>query len=148
MISIKTIGGAAVLRRITRSKAKLQNRSTMFKAATVFVQGWIQKNFKSDGRMSMGGRGWKKLKASTIKARRKGGAGAKILRDMGTLRQSFKATYNNVSGVVFNNLPYANTHNYGDKSRNIPERRMMPLRKQVLKELKAISKRFIKRSIV
>lgn len=66
---------------------------------------------------------WEALKQATID--RKGSSG--ILKDIGDLRKYWATKeISNKRVVVGNNLAYAGTHQFGDDSRNIPARPMLP----------------------
>jgi phage gpG-like protein len=52
--------------------------------------------------------------------------GQKTLVESGDMKKKFKVVLS-PGGFRFSNpQPYTNTHNYGDRSRNIPERKMWP----------------------
>jgi len=68
---------------------------------------------------------WDKLKPRTLKRRRKGGAGAKILQDTGRLKQSIRTRVTARDVAIGTNLRYAATHQFGDRKRNIPQRQFL-----------------------
>lgn len=100
---------------------------TILKAVGLSNLRWVTKNFDSEG-ASVGG--WEGLSEKT-KARRRGSV-YKILKDTGSLRQSFDL-YGirgiKIAGRTFeigSNKIYAATHHYGDSSRGIPKRQILP----------------------
>jgi phage virion morphogenesis protein len=56
---------------------------------------------------------WDSLKESTLARRRKGGEGARILRDTGRLAASFNYKASSSQVVVGTNVEYAATHQFG-----------------------------------
>lgn len=77
------------------------------------------------------GPGWKPLAPRTIKRRRLGGAGAKILQDTGKLRNSVIVQNRDVDSIeVGSNLVYSGPHQFGTK--NIPARPYIPTAEELL----------------
>lgn len=111
-----------------------QNRARKPKSvvAATTIRAWreIVRHFDT----ASGRRGkWKKLKKATIK--RKGSSN--ILEDTGRLRSSLRwRAFGSNKGVVFTNLIYAATHNYGRdiKGGKIPKREFMWLPKNFVKD--------------
>jgi phage gpG-like protein len=141
-----------------RKLLKRRGRGGPFHMAVIFLDAWIQRNFKSDGKKAMGGGGWKPLAPATIRARAEGWGDYKkdsnpqILRNRGTLRQSWKHDYNNDRAIIEN---YAtakgSTYYYGlahDEGRgDLPERRILPQDKQIAKDIKKIFGYWIRTSL-
>lgn len=95
---------------------------------------WTNDNFKGEGNF-VGG--WPPLKQSTIAKRR--GSTYRILQDTGDLKKSFDLygtrgvklglNYFEIGSV----LDYAATHHYGDRTRGIPKRQILPNKDQATK---------------
>ena len=104
---------------------------TVLKAVGLKNLRWVTKNFDKEGE-SVGG--WASLSEKT-KARRRGSI-FKILQDTGRLRQSFDLYGTRGIKIIGNKfeigsvVEYAATHHYGDKSRNIPSRPILPTEKK------------------
>ena len=120
-----TMGGAI---RLCRRMGSMRDYRKPLKACRVLMLSGIKKCFAAQ--TTPDGVPWPKLKPGTIRGRRKGGAGAKALRDTDIL-------YNSMTGgggrgvirilkpgkvVVGSNLEYAAVHNYGYPAGNIPAR--------------------------
>jgi len=132
--------------------------------AVIYLDGWIQRNFKQEGKLAMGGGGWKPLALSTqtaIARTARGGKGKKqvklthrpkILQDTGALRMKWRHDYNNRRAIIEN---YAtakgSTYYYGvahDEGRgHMPERRILPKEKQVAKKIKQIFGHWVRTSL-
>jgi phage gpG-like protein len=151
--------------RMKKKASKLGKRGGTggpYHMAVIYLDRWIQKNFDHDGKDAMPETGgWKKLAPATIRARRWGKkaliggtksavgrhkgmpAMPKILRNVGTLKKSWRHDYNNRRAIIEN---YAtakgSTYYYGyahDKGKGrLPERRILPKTKQVSKKIKEI----------
>ena len=84
------------------------------------------------------GKAWKGLNAKSIVSRYNSGlkkkrgkravkGRAKILSNTGRLKRSVLARNTKTEAIVGTNVKYAATHNFGDPTRNIPQRRFMGL---------------------
>ena len=121
----------------SRLQAALAEKSTglnlvpFLELAGVECIKWVTKTFRDQGRPA-----WQALKPSTLKRRRKLGAGAKILQDSGKMRNSIvsagsgrklpESIYNlsNTKLEIGTNVVYAATHQFGRGA--IPARPFVP----------------------
>ena len=94
----------------------------------IYLDQWVQRNFKTEGG-NVGG--WKPL------TQREG----RILQDTGRLRASFVPfTAKNNAGIG-SDLDYSKTHDKGIG--HVPKRRILPQKKDVMKQVRRILKRHI-----
>jgi len=106
------------------------------KKAAIFLDQWVQKNFRSAGSLvggwpdfKRGGR-WRKGRGNT------GGSldtSAKLLMDKGRLRLSFMPFSGKSDAGIGSDLKYAKAHHKGTSS--LPERRLLPLHSEVRPQL-------------
>lgn len=125
-ININVDDAAKMLKKVGRGL----DHQKMLKMVGLEQMQWIDKNFEDQGTEGA----WKQLSDATKMARRKGKKkrlGVKILMDTGTLRKSFtsprgilKRGYNFIT--IGTRLEYAATHEYGNTSRGIPQRKILP----------------------
>ena len=111
---------------------------------TSFLTGKISKDMKKEVDMRFrnesdtDGKAWKGLNAKSIVSRYNSGlkkkkgkravkGRAKILSNTGRLKRSVLARNTKTEAIVGTNVKYAATHNFGDPTRNIPQRRFMGL---------------------
>ncbi len=167
-IEMKMDPPAAVLKARTDKALKGLKRSwvnTSYKQAAVFLDRWVQKNFRSEGG-NVGG--WEPLAPATVLGRiRKnlrggnfrgvrnvrGFGGAvplaaarfKILQDTGRLRLSFVpfATANNAG--IGSDLDYAEAHHEG--LGDLPERRLLPKHSEVRNDIRKIFERNLRKGL-
>ena len=124
---------------------KLKNLKTVYSKVSIFLDRWVQTNFRTQGG-KVGG--WKKL-ASGGRYVGKGknkrfDKSAKVLQDTGRLKASFLPFANNKDAGIGSELPYSKTHEEGE---GVPKRRILPLRKEVWPAAKKIIVNHIKKSI-
>lgn len=132
-----------------------------FHRSVIYLDGWIQRNFKQEGKLAMGGSGWEPLKPSTLRkiaGTARGGAGKKqvlishrpkILQDTGKLRMSWRHDYNDKEAIIENyatagnkNYYYGYAHQEGKG--HLPVRRIIPEREQVESKIQKIFKLWIR----
>ncbi len=109
-------------RRLKRQASSMKVVSPVMKKISIFLDGWVQRNFKTQG-SNVGG--WDKLKLGG--RRRKGGGfdnNAKILQDTGRLKASFKPFSTKANAGIGSNLPYSKIHEKG--LNGMKKRRMLP----------------------
>lgn len=142
MLLLKAVGFSELQRSVSKKMAELQNRQRVNAQATVVVDRWIQKNFQQQGKLAMGGSGWRPLSQQTLAMRRHGDGGgkAKILIDTGTLRSRWKHLWTSSLAKVQSGVDYAAQHHFG---KFVPVRRILPSDKQIWPELKKLYERFI-----
>ena len=143
----------ARLRRLEKRGA----RGGPFDRSVIFVKGWIQRNFKSDGRLAEGGSGWQPLAPSTKKARERGWGYYKpatenpqILRHKGFLMRRWKHDYNDRRAVVENfatnkGFYYGTAHDKG--TGNVPKRQILPRKEQIAGDIKKIFGTWVRTSL-
>lgn len=121
-------------KKLQKRRKDLENDQGAMKKIAIFLDRWVQKNFKSEGK-SVGG--WAPLAAG---GRFISGEGldttAKILQDTGRLRASFRPFAVRGNAGIGSELPYAKKHNEGDS--RLPQRRMLPERSEVIDDVKKI----------
>lgn len=145
------------IRSINRKLDKRGGIGGPFSQAVIFLDGWIQRNFKSDGRLAEGGSGWQPLAPSTKRAREKGWgyykpatASPQILRHKGYLMRRWKHEYNDRRAVIENfatskGFYYGTAHDEG--TGNVPQRRILPQDHQVAGPIRKIFGKWIKTSL-
>lgn len=111
----------------------------------IYMMRSIDKNFRAEGRP----REWERLSEATLKRRRKGGRGARILQDTGRLRLSVVRADKGADGAVWDltktsltmgsNLEYANIHQKGGVIKMPPRRMTLTFAKSKGKTLFASS---------
>lgn len=125
---------------LKEARAHLKNMKAPMRKASVYLDRWVQSNFKTEGgKVGV----WKKLKAGgrwTGKGnQRRFDTSAKILQDTGLLKASFKPFATNKTAGIGSDLPYSKPHEEGK-----PQRRMLPYRKDVIDDIRAILKDHVK----
>ncbi len=125
--------------------AELQDKRDPNQRVMVYLDGWVQRNFKTEGGkvggwvpLAAGGR-WKTTAAGV----RKFDPDAKILQDTGRLRLSFvpfERDRGNVVGIG-SDVPYSEKHEYGEG--NLPQRRMLPRRSEIIEDVRRIFSQFV-----
>ena len=143
MLELKTIGAKDLDKILTRYQKFLKHPTGFYRTASSLMYRDVIQHF--DREQGEGGKPWKPLRESTLLARsmrrKKRTASSLILKDTGRLRQSIQSDYSDGNAKVGTNIVYGATHNYGDNSRNIPERKFLWLSKR---SVNAIFKAFEK----
>jgi phage gpG-like protein len=121
-------------RRNQRAAKGMKDMITPHKRIAVFLDQWVQRNFKTEGG-KVGG--WKPLSDSTVASRRQGAGagGAKILQDTGRLRLSFLPFASKSRAGIGSDLPYSKIH---EKGINVQMRRMLTRDIEVSKDIERI----------
>ena len=109
---------------------ELKNLKTVYTKVSIFLDSWVQKNFKTEGD-KVGG--WRKLAlggryVGTGKNKRFDSS-AKLLQDTGRLRASFLPFASNKNAGIGSDLPYSKQHDEGLKG--LPKRRILPKDREV-----------------
>lgn len=121
----------------------LSDQRIAHERAMIFIDQWIQRNFRSSGQMAMGGSGWKPLAEST-KMRRRHGTNKKrqgqvaILQDTGWLRRAWKHDFSPWRVAVQSMTPYGIYHDSDAPRKKLPQRRIVPRKKQVKDDIMRI----------
>jgi len=139
-IKLKTVGIKPLQKKLERAMYKIKQPTDFMHIATAKSFREVINHFSTERGPS--GR-WKPLKSETIKRRRQ--KSSKPLQDTGRLRGSLRHRVVNrgKEGVIFTNLKYAPTHQYGYKK--IPARPYVWLPKEFVKKLAAQFAKFIRR---
>lgn len=124
----------------------LKGASVPFKQSAIYLDRWVQLNFKNQGD-SVGG--WRPLAAGGRWINKNGkrylDTSAKILIDTSALRHSFTPWATNREAGIKSDLPYAIKHEEGRD--DVPARRMLPKRREVISEINQIFHNFIRTSM-
>jgi len=117
MISIKHTGVAAAQKKVKRV-GKALPMSDMNKAASIMLDGWVQRNFRSSGGnvggwkpFLYGGRQVPKRQATAKVEGHYVNTQAKLEMDTGHLRKSFIPFHTSRSAGIGSDLPYSKTQN-------------------------------------
>lgn len=144
LATFKIKGIDALSKRFKKRKLKLDQKRAVNKRILVFLDGWIQRNFRQEGRLS-DSKGWIPLAESTKARRRKGKSKKgiarepKILQDTGTLRSKWDHHYSNKQVRLTSGVPYAVYHDSDKKPRKrLPQRKILPREKDVGKKIREI----------
>lgn len=151
-ISLKTIGLKTVLKKLSRHADKIKNkRRTLYARLAVLGFKDIQSHFRNE----MGPQGsWEKLSKITLARRRKEGKGAKILQDLGNLKNSVMPNTGqrlirrdsviiSTGGTEKRKVDtYAAVHNFG--LHGMPEREFMYISEDGKLKIKEQVNKFIK----
>ena len=113
-------------RQIESARERMADMRGPHKEASIMLDGWVQRNFRSEGG-NVGG--WLPLKAG---GRWRRGVGldtsAKLLQDTGRLRISFRPWATDNDAGIGSEIPYSINHEDG---LGVPQRRMLPIRSEV-----------------
>lgn len=144
-----TIDDHKFQKRIKKIIKRLDDRRSFFAQAVAATDKIIQDNFQKEGELLQPG-GWKPLAPSTKLARQKGwgeyiaSSSPKILQNTGQLKGQWKHLWTARFGKVQSGKIYGTTHHYGDKSKNIPARPILPDEKHIMPKLVKILSLWIK----
>lgn len=139
-------------RRFRAARDAMGDFRAPFRESSVFLDRWVQRNFRSEGG-EVGG--WPPLKPATVRNRlrrqirsgassRGPGAGTlKILQVSGRLRLSFAPFHSPVQAGIGSDLPYSKYHEEG--AGPLPVRRMLPKRREVIGDIRDIFRRHMAR---
>lgn len=108
----------------------LENPKAMMRDMGIQSEAGIEENF--DREVDSTGRKWQGLSARTLAARRKKGAGAKILRDTGKL-STMNSEAKRKSVLVGTSVNYGGPHQTG--TRTIPQREWLYISQKLSKKL-------------
>lgn len=136
---------AEIRKKLEQRRMKLADLKTPYAKASIFLDQWVQKNFKTEGG-NVGN--WVPFSPSTLAAIEISDPGrmpAKLLQKTGALRSSFLPFASARNAGIGSDIPYAKRHNEG--AGNIPERRMLPKRREVIADVREIMKDHVKESI-
>lgn len=107
------IDDRAVREALANLSGRASNMSPAMRAIARHLRGVTEQAFAAE--RSPFGTKWKPLEKSTLKARRDGGASAKILQDSGQLAASITATSDATSATLAAGKQYAAIHQFGGR---------------------------------
>lgn len=124
-VSIDTAGAQRKIEALGRRLGTF--RRTANRAVAVQMYQWFVQNFDNEG-AKVGG--WEPLRPATIRQKERLGKERMLVRS-GTLRQSFLPFSDEDNAGIGSELEYAEYHEKGNQSRNLPRRPMLPTRAAV-----------------
>lgn len=131
-------------KRLDKARKNLGNAKPMMKKISVFLDRWVQENFKTEGG-KVGG--WKELAAGGRWVRGKGlDTSAKILQDTGRGRASFTPFATRKDAGIGSDLPYMRDHDKGENG--MEQRRILPEEDEVRDDVEDIVDSHVKLSFM
>lgn len=126
-VEVKVEPTAAEMQRsLDRKRKELANFSPLMAQVAIFLDQWVQENFKTEGG-KIGG--WLPFKSGGRRLRNgEFDTSAKLLQDSGRLRASFLPFASKKDAGIGSKMDYSKAHQEGIR---VPERRMLPLVKEV-----------------
>lgn len=133
---------AEIRRRLERKRRAVTDLRTPLARAAVYLDQWVQRNFKTEGG---GVGGWvpfakNKDGIPIVEAREPARAPAKLLQRTGRLRSSFSPFATRKEAGIGSDIPYAEQHHKGEGK--LPARPMLPekgsARRTVMRECREI----------
>lgn len=131
--------------RLEKARKSLSDFGTPYARAAVFLDQWVQRNFHTEGG-KVGG--WQKFSPVTLKIMESVDPGRmppKLLQKTGEMRASFLPFATKTNAGVRSELPRSRVHHFGQG--RIPERRLLPKRAEVIKDVREIMRDHVKQSI-
>lgn len=122
-------------KRLAKKRAAVTNLRTPYARASVLLDQWVQRNFKTEGGKVGGWAPFAKNKDGIpyVEVRDPQRAPAALLQDTGRLLASFTPFASKDSAGIGTDLPYAKTHHEG--LGNVPERQLIPDHNPAYKEV-------------
>jgi len=125
------------------ARSNLKNARPAYQRAAVYLDQWVQKNFRTEGGnvggwepFDRGGR-WRKGYGLDVSA--------KLLQDTGALRLSFKPFATKKTAGIGSDLDYSEFHNEGI---GVPERRILPKQSEVKGPINDILSQFVNNDLL
>lgn len=131
-------------KRLKDARSALKNDGVAMRQVAVFLDQWVQGNFKTQGG-NVGG--WAPFAQGGRVRRGRFDANAKLLQDTGALRHSFLPFVKKGVAGIGSDLPYSADHEYGRPTRGLPQRRMLMKDKEVRADIKEIMDNWLSVSI-
>lgn len=138
--------------KIAQARARLKDSHPVMMRVSVYLDQWVQRNFKSEGGnvgswtpFKYGGRITTKAKATGKSDGRYINASAKLLQDAGHLRISFLPGVREGEAYIGSDLPYSRYHEEG--TAKLPQRRMLPNQDDVKGQVSTIFDNWIVASL-
>lgn len=138
----------AVKQRFAERKKRIADKSIPYRQASIYLDRWVQENFKSEGG-KVGG--WAPFKHGGRVMR--GGridTSAKLLQDTGRLRMSFIPWAERDDAGIGSDLEYSQYHYDPAHPRRggaLPVRRTLPVKKEVARDIREIFVEHLKNSL-
>lgn len=138
--------------KLKAARLGLENNGPAMRQVAVFLDSWVQRNFKGKGGnvggwtgYTYGGRLTRKSKANAYspEARHWINTNAALLQDTGALRHSFLPFVRKGVAGIGSDLPYSKAHDEGYEEGNIPQRRMLPEDSEVRTQVFEILDNFV-----
>lgn len=123
-VTLTARGIPDVQRKLRAFQSAMQDVTPANRQASIAMYGWLIRNYDREGSM-IGG--WHPLHPRTIREKLKLGKEKMLVRS-GALRQSFAPFHNKEDAGVGSPIVYSAPHQYGNPSRNLPARPMLPPR--------------------
>lgn len=126
-------------KRLEKKRAAVTDLRTPYARASVLLDQWVQKNFKTEGGKVGGWQPFAKNSAGIpiVELREPDRAPAKLLQRTGRLRSSFTPFANTKSAGIGSDLPYAKDHHEGI---GLPARQLLPDHNPAYKEVMRAAK--------
>lgn len=131
--------------RLEKARKKIGDFGGPYARAAVFLDQWVQHNFKSEGGKVGGWAPFSPVTLRIIEGSDPGRMPAKLLQKTGQLRASFLPFATKRNAGIRSELPYARKHHEGEG--RLPERRLLPYRREVIKDVRAIMRDHVKEAI-
>lgn len=125
-----------VRRDVDDRRKQLADFRTPYARSAVFLDQWVQRNFRTEGGKVGGWKPFSPVTLAQIAQSDPGRQPAKLLQRTGRLRSSFLPFAENRDAGIGSNLYYAKPHHEG-KGR-LPKRQMLPTRELVAKDIRRI----------
>ena len=143
--NIQIRGTNKVKARMAKRQKKLSRHEVPYKKAVIVVDGWIQRNFQSEGGLL--DQKWPGLAESTqrAKARGRGKKGYRILHgDTGDLKANWKHYFTSRRAIVRSKTPYAIYHDSDQPRKStLPRRQILPDKKHIQGKITKIFGKFV-----
>lgn len=131
--------------KLAEARKQMVDLSNPISKAAVFLDQWVQRNFKGEG-AKVGG--WAPFAPATlrwIELYDPERSPAKLLQKTSYLKTSFLPFTSKNQAGIGSDVPYSKTHNEG--LGHVPERRMLPKYKEVIKDVNRIMRNHVKESL-
>lgn len=132
-------------------KKKLQDKGKrigdllpVHKKVSVYLDGWVQKNFKTEGGNLKDGK-WPRFKAGGRRVAGRLDSSAKLLQDTGALRSSHLPFYDKKNAGIGSNMKHAAPHNKG--LGHLPMRRTIPKIAEISSSVLTIFDNHVKKQV-
>jgi len=125
-----------VSQKLERLRKRLANFKQPYQQAAVFLDQWVQHNFRTEGGKYKGWKPFSPVTLRMISANDPGRMPPKLLQKTGRLRQSFLPFHTRRNAGIGSQLPYSKEHDEGEG--RIPQRKILPTDKLVKPDMAKI----------